>query len=95
MSDAGIHPKQSLLSIQKCPYEKILREEIEQLTRRAPKYGYRLITALLVRKEYTVGYKRVVRLMKSANLLVIVKRAYQTATSIDGVRLKCQRLFRP
>ena len=35
---------------------------------------------------YTVGYKRVARLMRSANLTVAVKRVCQTTTCIDGVR---------
>ena len=34
---------------------------------------------------YTVGYKRVARLMRSANLTVAVKRVCQTTTCIDGV----------
>ena len=79
------HPKQD-------PCEEVLRDEIETLARRYPKYGYRRITKLLVRMGYTVGYKRVARLMKSANLSVAVKRVCQTTTSIDGVRPWVNRL---
>ena len=41
---------------------------------------------------YTVGYKRVARLMRSANLSVAVKRVCQTTTCIDGVRPWVNRL---
>ena len=37
------------------------------LALRYPKYGYRRITKLLLRMGYTVGYKRVARLMKTNN----------------------------
>ena len=68
------------------PCEEVLRDEIETLALRYPKYGYRRITKLLLRMGYTVGYKRVARLMRSANLSVAVKRVCQTTKSIDGVR---------
>ena len=75
------------------PCEAILRDEIEQLALRYPKYGYRRITALLVSKGYAVGYRRVARLMKAANLSVAVKQVCcQTTTSIDGVRPWVNRL---
>ena len=56
------------------PSEEVLRDEIEKLALRNPKYGYRRITQLLLRMGYTVGYKRVARWMKAANLSVRVKR---------------------
>ena len=40
------------------PSEEVLRDEIETLALRYPKYGYRCITKLLLRMGYTVGYKR-------------------------------------
>ena len=64
--------------------EEVLRAEIEKLALRYPKYGYRRITQLLVRIGYTVGYKCVARLMKSANLSVPVKRVCQTTRSLEG-----------
>ena len=79
-SNLYYHPKSD-------PCEEVLREEIEQLALRYPKYGYRRITALLLRLGYPVGYRRVARLMKSANLSVAVKRVCcQTTNSIDDVR---------
>ena len=74
------------------PCEEGLRDEIETLALRYPKYGYRRITKLLLRMGYTVGYKRVARLMRSANLSVAVKRVCQTTTSIEGVRPWVNRL---
>ena len=66
------------------PSEDLLRSEIEKLAGRYPRYGYRRITQLLVRQGYTVGTRRVARLMKDNNLLVSVKRAGQTTKSLQG-----------
>ena len=69
------------------PSEEGLRDEIETLALRYPKYGYRCITKLLLRMGYTVGYKRVVfRLMRATNLSVAVKCLCQTTKSIEGMR---------
>ena len=70
------HPKSD-------PSEAELREEIEQLALRYPKYGYRRITKLLVRMGYSVGYRRVARLMKAAHLSVSVKQVCQTTRSLE------------
>ena len=66
------------------PSEAVLRAEIEKLAGRYPRYGYRRITQLLLRQGYTVGTRRVARLMKEMNLLVAVKRAGQTTKSLQG-----------
>ena len=66
------------------PSEEVLRAEIEKLAGAYPRYGYRRITQLLVRQGYTVGTRRVARLMKDNNLLVSVKRAGQTTKSLQG-----------
>ena len=66
------------------PSEKVLRAEIEKLVGAYPRYGYRRITQLLLRQGYTVGTRRVARLMKTNNLLVSVKRACQTTKSLQG-----------
>ena len=60
---------------QEDPSEAVLRSEIEKLARRYPRYGYRRITQLLQRQGYTVGTRRVARLMKEKNLLVSVMRS--------------------
>ena len=74
------------------PLEPVLRDEIEKLSARYPKYGYRRITQLLLRMGYTVGYRRVARLMKADNLSVAVKRACQTTESFDGLGQWVNRL---
>ena len=51
----------------------VLRAEIEKLAGAYPRYGYRRITQLLVRQGYTVGTRRVARLMKEKNLLVSIE----------------------
>lgn len=66
------------------PSEAVLCAEIETLSGRYPRYGYRRITQLLQRQGYTVGTRRVARLMKEMNLLVSVKRAAQTTKSLQG-----------
>ena len=66
------------------PSEAVLRAEIEVLAGRYPRYGYRRIRQLLVRQGYTVGTRRVARLMKDNNLLVSVKRACRTTKSLQG-----------
>ena len=69
---------------QEDPSEDLLRSEIEKLAGAYPRYGYRRITQLLLRQGYTVGTRRVARLMKANNLLVAVKRACQTTKSLQG-----------
>ena len=66
------------------PCEALLKQEIEMLAARSPRYGYRRITEELLRLGYTVGYRRVARLMKSANLLVSVKPQNPLRVSLNG-----------
>ena len=70
----------------------VLRAEIEKLAGRYPRYGYRRITELLLRQGYTVGTRRVARLMKEKNLLVPIKRACQTTKSLQGDKPWTNRL---
>ena len=74
------------------PSEEVLREKIETLAARYPAYGYRRITKVLVRMGYGVGYRRVGRLMKAANLSVSIKRICQTTRSLQGERPYVNRL---
>ena len=69
---------------QEDPSQEQLRSEIETLAGRYPRYGYRRITQMLQRQGYTVGTRRVARLMKDNNLLVCVKRACRTTRSLQG-----------
>ena len=66
------------------PSEAVLLAEIEKLAGAYPRYGYRRITQLLVRQGYSVGTRRVARLMKDNDLLVSVKRACRTTRSLQG-----------
>ena len=67
------------------PSEAVLLAEIEKLAGQYPRYGYRRITQLLLRQGYTVGTRRVARLMKEKNLLVSIKRGSgQTTKSLQG-----------
>ena len=79
------HPKED-------PSEALLRLEIEKLAGRYPRYGYRRMTQLLLRMGYTVGTRRVARLIKNSNLLVSVKCACQTTKSLQGDKPWSNRL---
>ncbi|RKU18747.1 hypothetical protein C6503_08825 [Candidatus Poribacteria bacterium] len=74
------------------PSEAVLRAEIEKLAGEYPRYGYRRITQLLVRQGYTVGTRRVARLMREKNLLVSIKRACRTTKSLQGDKPWSNRL---
>ena len=71
---------------QEDPSEAVLRAEIEKLAGRYPRYGYRRITQLLLRQGYTVGTRRVARLMRTHNLLVAVKPACRTTQSSQDAK---------
>ena len=80
------HPKSD-------PSEAELEEQIEQLCRRYPTYGYRRITRLLANEGYPVGYRRIARLMKEKHLSVSVKRgACQTTNSLEEAKPWVNRL---
>ena len=65
--------------------EDVLLAEIQKLAGAYLRYGnHRRIRQLLLRQGYTVGTRRVARLMKEQNLLVSVKRACQTTKSLQG-----------
>ena len=68
------------------PSDDVLRSEIETLSARYPRYGYRRMAQLLLRLGYTVGYRRVARLMKAAHLSVAVRRICRTTRSLEGTQ---------
>lgn len=77
----------SLFSYQPKPLpsdENVLHAEIQRLAAAYPRYGYRRITEMLVRQGYPVGYRRVARLMKAANLSVSIKRPCPSTTVSQG-----------
>ena len=68
-----------LLSTQIDPFEQRLR-----VRRNYPLViQHMAIIKMLLRMGYTVGYRRVARLMKADNLSVNVKRACHTTQSVD------------
>ena len=89
----GFHRSNLYYAPKSDPSEEVLRAEIETLALRYPTYGYRRITKLLQHQGHPVGYKRVSRLMKDANLSVVsVKRLCQTTTAVEGVHPYVNRL---
>ena len=66
------------------PSEDVLLAEIQKLAGAYPRYGYRRITQILVRQGYSVGTRRVARLMRENDLLVSIKRVCRTTRSLQG-----------
>ena len=66
------------------PSEAVLLAEIQKLAGAYPRYGYRRIRQMLQRQGYTVGTRRVARLMRENHLWVAVKRACRTTQSLQG-----------
>ena len=58
-----------------------LAERINDIATEFPSYGYRRITAQLKRDGFCVNHKRILRIMKSQNLLVVPRRAYKATTN--------------
>ncbi len=51
----GFNRSNLYYQLKKDPYEVLLQQEIEMLSARYPRYGYRRITVMLLRMGYTVG----------------------------------------
>jgi transposase InsO family protein len=65
-----------------------LRDRIEEMALRFPRYGYRRISAQLRREGWAVNHKRVLRLMRESDLLVRCKRKWLLTTdSKHGFRV--------
>jgi len=61
--------------------EADLRGQIETICLEFPRYGYRRVTAQLHRLGWVMNHKRVLRLMREANLLVEVKQVCRGTTN--------------
>jgi putative transposase len=73
------------------PAEEHLRSRLRQLARDHPRYGYRRMTAILVREGYCVNHKRIQRLCRDEGLRVLrkaKKRSRVGSTVTDGTRLR-------
>ena len=64
-----------------------LSDRIEEVAMEYPSYGYRRITAELHRQDLMVNHKKVLRLMRSQNLLCRARKAFK-ATTNSGHSLK-------
>jgi transposase InsO family protein len=81
---ANEYPVEMLCGLLACPrssfyYQEAhddvcVRDTIEQIAAVFPRYGYRRITAELLRRGQRVNHKRVLRIMREESLLVSVKR---------------------
>ncbi len=61
--------------------ETALRDVLQRLAVANRHYGYRRLTALVRRDGWAVNHKRVLRLMRSDNLLCLRRRAFVPATT--------------
>ena len=57
-----------------------LRNQIQHIALRWPAYGYRRVHAELVRQGWKINHKRVLRLMRSDNLLCVRRRKFLFTT---------------
>ena len=57
-----------------------LRNQIQHIALRWPAYGYRRVHAELVRRGWKVNHKRILRLMRSDNLLCVRRRKFLFTT---------------
>jgi len=57
-----------------------IRDRLEALALRFPRYGYRRMTAQLKRDGLSVNHKRVLRIMREAELRVKTRRRYVRTT---------------
>jgi putative transposase len=70
-----------------------LADRINDIATEFPSYGYRRITAALKRDGFCVNHKRILRIMKSQNLLVSPRRAYKATTNLNHDMAKYQTLL--
>ena len=52
-----------------------IRDRLEELALKFPRYGYRRMTAQLKREGHRANHKRVLRIMREARLLVKTRRS--------------------
>jgi len=65
-----------------------LRDRLEEIALRFPRYGYRRMTRQLQREGFPVNHKRVLRLMRESDLLVKCRRKWLSTTdSRHGFRV--------
>ncbi len=62
------------------PVEMELRDALQHVALEFPAYGYRRITAELVRRSFQVNHKHVLRLMREDNLLCLRHKSFVVTT---------------
>ena len=72
----------------KRPSDADIAEKIEEIAMEYPSYGYRRITAELHRQDLMVNHKKVLRLMRSQNLLCRARKAYKAITNSEAMGLR-------
>ena len=71
-----------------------LRDRMEQLALRFPRYGYRRMTAQLRRDGLKVNHKRVLRIMRESDLLCKKRRGFVSTTDSDHAHRVYPNLYR-
>jgi len=66
-----------------CKEDMDIKDRLEELALRFPRYGYRRMTAQLKRERFRVNHKRVLRLMRESDLLCRTKRRFVRTTNSD------------
>jgi putative transposase len=62
------------------PADMTVRNQIQHIALRWPAYGYRRVHAELIRQGWKINHKRVLRLMRSDNLLCVRRRKFLFTT---------------
>jgi len=75
-------------------FNLFLADRINDIATEFPGYGYRRITAQLKRDGFNVNHKRVLRIMKSQNLLVSPRKAYKATTKSNHDFVKYPNLIK-
>lgn len=74
-------PRSSISYTPREPDDLDVRAEVEAIAVAFPRYGYRRMTVELRRRGFLVNHKRVLKLMRAANLLVDVRAYCRTTDS--------------
>ena len=74
-------PRSSYYYCPKARDDSELREAIEEIALKYPRYGYRRVTEQLKRKGIHANHKKVLRIMRETSLLVQIKRYTQATTN--------------
>lgn len=74
-----LESKNSMAKIKK-EQEEIIKNQMEQIALKFPRYGYRRITRELVRRGFTINHKPVLRIMSENDLLCQHKKKFVVTT---------------